>query len=138
MVGYTGIAEVQLHQSIELFFDGDFISSITLAGAAEEILGKMLDDNVINSKQELKDIILSNRPDLDKKHVGSELNKYRNALKHYDKSMDLSVLKECLDKYAYLMIARAINNYQVLRDGITTEMSSFYRSEKSKKILASM
>ncbi|MBK8384257.1 MAG: hypothetical protein IPL11_00655 [Candidatus Accumulibacter sp.] len=35
------VAVRQLDQAIRLFLEGDLLSSLTLAGAAEEILGKL-------------------------------------------------------------------------------------------------
>lgn len=35
------IARVQLRRAIQLFKEGDYICSLTLAGAAEELLGRM-------------------------------------------------------------------------------------------------
>lgn len=35
------VATVQLDAAIRLFFDGDYVSSLTLAGAAEGILGAL-------------------------------------------------------------------------------------------------
>ncbi len=38
-VSITRIAMIQLHTAIEHYYDGDYVSAIALAGAAEEILG---------------------------------------------------------------------------------------------------
>ena len=117
------VAEAQLERSIQLFLDeGDYFSSATLAGAAEEIFG-----NLIREKGEIPSLdsfvtamssLLTDKeiraiaPESKKSHRGiiaSELNQYRNWLKHYMKDEFVSYIdpKEAAES----LIDRACTNY---------------------------
>lgn len=107
------IAERQLEVAAKIYLaDGDFLAIITLAGAAEEILGNLLERNgKPNVKQSLfnidKEITGGRRPTI----VNSEINGIRNALKHAkDPSEDeLDIGHEA----AISMLARALANYSL-------------------------
>lgn len=79
----------QLEKAIELFHANDFICATTLAGAAEEVLGKIVKHNGgeswleehINLCQELT--AESEGGKIDSKELVKELNHLRNSLKHY-------------------------------------------------------
>ena len=85
-----GLAERQLDRAIILYLDEkDYISAITLAGVAEEILGKILNKN--GQKNAIDDYIegfLSHDIDGElkdyEKWFVKELNYYRNNLKHLE------------------------------------------------------
>jgi hypothetical protein len=86
----TEIALIQLRRAIQLFNSGDFVCSATLAGAAEEILGKIAGRryglNALEADAEflgqVADLFGKPRPDL--KKVAPILNRHRNTLKHND------------------------------------------------------
>lgn len=82
------VAVVQLGQAIRLFLEGDYLSSLTLAGAAEEILGKLSEragmpvavEQVVAFHWKDTDPDL---PDAERRKVLlSVLNRARNAVKH--------------------------------------------------------
>ncbi|CAD0302082.1 hypothetical protein CFBP498_03370 [Xanthomonas hortorum pv. vitians] len=102
------------------------MSVVTLAGAAEEILGSLL-------KRAGKSHMMDHLVELDKKlsggrkfsEVSDEVNRARNALKHAsDASEDLV---EVAPGEADAMLVRAIANYVVLTDDATEQMVSVYK-----------
>ena len=112
------IARVQLVQAIDLFVSEKFLSSITLAGAAEEILGRLLamrgDNPVIEQSfsqiQRVRDVtglsVMGNRP---KKEIFNEWNSVKNSLKHHHESDGDFIVLNVFDE-AYWMINRALAN----------------------------
>jgi len=82
------VASHQLNVAIRLFLEGDYLSSLTLAGAAEEILGKLSQragktvavEAILNYHWQDTDPILS---DAERRKVIFELlNRGRNQVKH--------------------------------------------------------
>ena len=125
------IAELQLNQSIAFYLEGkDLISAVTLAGAAEEILGKMnraaertdaLNDQVklccktyetvFKKKAKPKDFVeIRNRARNELKHLGSE-----------------DLIKIDLDYEAYSLISRAIENYKKIKSGFSKQFRDVER-----------
>ena len=91
----------QLDWAIRLLLDHKaYISAITLAGAAEEILGRAVGVGAAYGtlKKELS------------KEVSRDLNKARNWLKHWDERTDIETVCLELDKEAIQYIARALSN----------------------------
>src|SRR5690606_33563905 len=113
--------------AIRLWQEGDYLSSLTLAGAAEEILDKRLRKlGREPSFNQLRDLIVAlarsegeTDPKLEKA-IGDMLNDTRNELKHYagDESLSFDLRPDCLET-----LERAIANYQAptgtLRAGAT-------------------
>jgi hypothetical protein len=118
------IAEVQIFRAIRVLVeDSDPISAITLAGAAEEILGKKLqdsgkpcafDDNLIydkrmwayaaeNSKKTGRALAVPKELELKK-----QINRARNELKHKGENRSLVAV---FDYEAEEIILRALKNY---------------------------
>ena len=105
------IAKRQLEVAAQLYVDGaDDLAVITLAGAAEEILGKLL-------RRTEQKCMADHLVELDKKLTGGrpfnvvsdEVNRARNALKHArDQSEDLVKIEP---GEATAMIGRALLNY---------------------------
>ena len=129
------IAERQLERSIELFLDRkDFVSALTLAGAAEEILGKLL--KAQDKKHWLEEITGAalkalgyRKSDMEtpsanqaRKGIVALANRSRNSLKHYndDGSITLEIDVEAAD-----MIDRAVSNYWKLTQRETGAMGRF-------------
>ena len=85
---------MQLNRAISLLLDEqDIISAITLAGAAEEILGELLKQRGIKSTlsemaAEYADLEAYIGQDLNPKKFKYAVNFYRNELKHHDKGLD--------------------------------------------------
>ena len=123
------IAEQQLLHAIDLFCSGkQIISAITLAGAAEEILGKLVvstgQTNSIES--EVKD-----QCELFESYFGyaanvkefrSQENYARNELKHNSTGNNVEL---DLEQEAVKLIERAINNFKLLRPGFNSEFQAF-------------
>ena len=112
------IAQVQLVQAIELFLSEKFLPSITLAGAAEEILGRLIamqgDDPVIEETfseiQRIREITgLSVMGAKSKKEIINGWNSVRNNLKHHNESENDFIVLNMFDE-AYWMIKRALIN----------------------------
>lgn len=129
------IAEHQLITALRLWHDDDYLSALTLAGAAEEILGKRL--RILGrtpSFDQIKNEIIAlakQHGDSDpktEKLVATLLNQTRNELKHYDGDDSLSFdLK--LD--AAEMMERAIANYHLLTGTILEEAVHFWADVSS-------
>ena len=121
----------QLEVAIDLFLSKkDPLAVITLAGAAEEILGILVKNN---GKENMIDVI----KELDKKVTGgrdfkilnNEINGLRNALKHAN-NLDEDFIDFDEDApVAYLM--RAIVNYNRLGLTLTENMKLVYLEAKN-------
>jgi len=112
------IANAQLDTSISLYLDGkDLISAITLAGAAEEILGKLVKGSGGKSSLEetverlcgMYEAAFEESPD--PKVFADLRNRTRNELKHRGLSDSVSF---DLEREATSMIRRAVANHQAL------------------------
>jgi hypothetical protein len=123
------IAEQQLVHAIELFCFGErMVSAITLAGAADEILGKLVaDDGKTNAMEREVDYVC----EMFEYHFGSVAdrkafrdfeNNARNELKHLctGKAIEIDLEQEAVN-----LIERAINNFQILRPGPNSAFRTF-------------
>jgi hypothetical protein len=124
------IAECQLNQALKLFISQkDYISAITLAGAIEEILGKLLNSRKVeNSLQNWVKTYAGFAKifaikDLDKKTIISDANYYRDGLKHITDGNPIGVTKEA----AIEIIERAIQNFVQLTGNYNSQMIEFHR-----------
>jgi hypothetical protein len=128
------IAEHQLLAAIALWREEDYLSSLTLARAAEEILGKRLRKlGREPSFNQLRDLIVAiaqsegeTHPSLEKT-IGEMLTNTRNELKHYggDDSLTFDLRSDCLE-----MLERAIANYQALTGTLLAEAMHVWGSER--------
>jgi hypothetical protein len=115
------MALAQLRRAIQCFRQRDFISAATLAGAAEEILGRIaakragynaLDGDEVFAQQFAG---LCGSPKPDRAKVRSVLNRVRNECKHNDSgenewvTADFAYESQCL-------IDRAIRNWLISYD----------------------
>ena len=127
------IAKRQLNRAILLFFDEkDYVSSLTLAGAAEEILGKILNhemssshslDEVINGALKLNNVPIGGHEEKKaKKEIANIANYFKNRLKHYNAEGELTF---SVDFYAAQIIDRAIENYFKTTGNETPQMARF-------------
>ena len=121
----------QLEVAIDLFLSKkDPLAVITLAGAAEEILGILVKNN---GKENMIDVI----KELDKKVTGgrdfkilnNEINGLRNALKHANNLDEHFIDFDEDAPVAYLM--RAIVNYNRLGLTLTENMKLVYLEAKN-------
>jgi len=124
------IAERQLLTALQMWRDGDFISCTTLAGAAEEILGKRmrklgLEPSFDNIKETIVRFALlfgETDPNIDKT-VAELMNQTRNELKHYagDESLEFDIKADAEE-----MLERAISNYTGLTGKFPKEILHFW------------
>ena len=137
------IAEAQLYQSIALYMQAaDLISAVTLAGAADEILGKI--NRAANRTAALDDKVdlLCDQREAAFKEKGNRQNfveirnKARNAFKHLgsDEQTNIDVERE-----AYSLISRAIKNHKKIKPGfnrqfweLENEMIRRHRTEQAE------
>lgn len=129
------IAHRQIERAIVLFLDErDYVSALTLAGAAEEILGKLLNkegkehwlDSI--SKGALKALGFRKK-ELEmpealkaKREIVNISNRHKNTFKHYNSDETITLL---VDVAAANMIDRAISNYFDLTQRETGAMGRF-------------
>lgn len=126
------IALKQLETSLSLYFKGeDYYSVITLAGAAEEIFGKLVlvaeGQNALSSDistaNEISKILFGQ--ELSKKEVIAIANMHRNSLKHWNPGSS-KIIEFDVKEEAEAMLHRAIENYYTLTQDITPAMKRFY------------
>lgn len=115
-------AQIQLPEAISLFLVCKFLPAITLAGAAEEILGKLLHNKAQMSiiKESIKTIeilqqhtnvaVMNGKPE---KEIVNDWNAARNLLKHLVGAEDEPIVLNLCDE-AYWIIRRALANAQKL------------------------
>ncbi len=125
----TDIAVKQLETAIDLFLNrNDYICAITLAGAAEEILGKLVER--LGKKPAHKSLIelLKTKYNLtisNKELISKYLNFARNTLKHASVTDEDKVeLDEQTE--AISMILRAIDNLIRLNKSISYNTPDFF------------
>ena len=108
--------EVALHQldaSIAACLVGDYIISVTLAGAAEEIFGALCKRrNIENAVELLSDQPLLKKVGNSKQERISYLNHARNCLKHANSANEDEFVISKLD--SLILIARALGNARLL------------------------
>ena len=130
------IALTQLESALRLFREGDdYFSALTLAGAAEEILGDLRRSR---GQQNALDDLTSGAVLIHKHLFGEEAgakefatsaNRARNALKHLDAgghTITLDIRDEAKD-----MLERAIGNYWRLEESLTPAMRLFTREQRT-------
>ena len=125
------VALRQLQTALRLYFEKeDYYSVITLAGASEEIFGKLLSDG---GRKNALDSLKKTVPALHRKLYGQDLkdhevsdraNKARNDLKHWSPGkaqvVELDAREEARD-----ILQRAIDNYYKLTQTLTAAMQQF-------------
>jgi hypothetical protein len=114
------IARRQIEVASELFFSGgDFLAIVTLSGAAEEILGKLIKRNgeaaMIDRLVELDKELTGGRSF---NTVNTEINGIRNALKHANDPAEDEIEVEA--SAAIAMLSRAVVNYVLFTGGEAT------------------
>jgi hypothetical protein len=113
------IALIQLRTAVQLYNKGNYISSLTLAGASEEILGQiakkgsgtsaLIDDKVWTDQ--IADYFEKQRPAL--KRIAFVRNKAKNEIKHND-SGNNDEIKHDFKFEAETFILGAIRNYELI------------------------
>jgi len=110
------IALIQLEQSLRLLEEGDSVSALTLAGAAEEILGRIASRKGYEPRVEYHAAWLGSlydwakKPRPTRKQLVSTINELRNHLKHQDDGRNISVEAD-FEFGAEDLILRSLFNY---------------------------
>lgn len=127
------LALAQLETALRLYFEGgDRASVITLAGAADEIFGKLL---VASDRENSLESLVAAVTAIQQKLFGEALepsqiahraNSARNSLKHWDVG-DSEIVKFDLETEARDMLNRAVDNYWTLEQNLTPAMERFQR-----------
>lgn len=114
----------QLDWSIRLFLDEQaYVPAITLAGAAEEILGRLTNDLAMVKRLSTS---LSQKHALPEKLLRDEhLNGLRNWLKHWNNLKDQDRVEVELETEAICMIVRGIGNLRAYDASETSESPRF-------------
>ena len=117
-----------LETALQLYFEESYYCAITLAGVADEILGKILqqrgcepslvslDGGAKEIHKELFDEDLKKDPE----EKGHPLNRVRNTIKHALECVPFDAKAEAKD-----MLDRAIDNYYSLHHDLTPAMQRF-------------
>jgi hypothetical protein len=106
----------QLRRAVQLFNQGDFVCAATLAGAAEEILGriarKRTGSNALDGNAHFWSQLagIFGKPPPERKRVVQSYNRIRNQLKH-NESGDNEWVTADFQFEAQDLIDRAIRNY---------------------------
>lgn len=122
----------QLDWSIKLFLDHQaYVPAITLAGAAEEILGEAV---TMDSAFELLKSLMSEESELPEKIVSQEhLNKVKNWLKHWKDMKDEESIEIELETEAIQYLLRAITNLVSHDRSLTSETPRFLEWLKTNR-----
>lgn len=121
------VAIKHLETSISLFLKKDFFCSLTLSGAAEDILGEYA---VRANKATMIDLIcVSLREDQlikipDKKLKWVHLNKTRNSIKHFNEN-EPGIIECDPESESIIMLLRAIGNLYSHDETITYNTPDF-------------
>ena len=110
-----------LRRAIQLFNTGDFISSVTLAGAANEIFGqfaiKRQGYNTLDNDKwfwdGIAEMFKKNKPS--KYKIKQVNNRIKNSLKHHDIAVD-PIIEADFEFEAQCQIDSAIRNYWIAFD----------------------
>lgn len=111
------IAVRQLRTAAKLYNNGDYICSITLSGAAEEILGKIAKkrtnknqlENEVDYLRSVYEYFSGSNVPSDKELIKS-INKVKNDLKHND-SGDNEWVNADFENEAVSLFIKAVKNY---------------------------
>lgn len=131
-IGKLDAAEIQLERAIELFMvEKDYISALTLAGAADELLGGAIKAKGWRpSRSKLLDVFPrmlvvgedTDPPEMTEKEIGTIINEARNWLKHYDDGAPIVMNPK---NEAIWMLQQAVDNYFRLNETWTEKMEPF-------------
>lgn len=130
VISKADIARAQLTESIAFFMEEKFLCALTLSGAAEEILARLLNSKgeksvVEESFEKIRSLrettglaVMDNLP---KKKVFNQWNFARNTVKHHNKNDSEMVTVNFFDE-GYWMIKRALANASRLGIPIQNEL----------------
>lgn len=123
------IATIQLEEAITLVMGEKFLCALTLAGAAEEILSRLLNagdqpsavEQSAEAVQNIKRVTgLSGLAEVTKPQLFKGWNAARNTVKHHNADESGTVVLNLFDE-AYWMIRRALANAKSLDLAVANE-----------------
>ena len=129
-ISKTEIAQVQLTEAIALFIEEKFLCALTLSGAAEEVLARLLNakgeksvvEESFEQVQKIREAtglaVMDKKP---KNEVFNQWNAGRNTVKHHNKNESEIVTINLFDE-GYWMIKRALANASRLGIPIHNEL----------------
>ena len=125
LVSKIDAAVHQLDWAIKLFLDSEaYIPAITLAGAAEEIIGQTLQDQSVFAQLKVK---FSANLGLPEKVISQVyLNKTKNWLKHWQDLRDEESIEIDLEAEAVQYLVRAITNLILHDHSMPSEGQRFF------------
>jgi len=130
------LAEAQLFHAIQLYLDGTYlVSVITLAGAADEILGELLKkegkatalDDKIEELCEMFEAVFDGPAN--RKEFWRLRNRAKNELKH---NRNGSPIDMDMEQEAVNILDRALENYRRMKPGPLAEFRAF-QNERVKR-----
>ncbi len=141
MLTHQEAAKMQLERAIKLFLDErDYISCITLAGAAEGMIGEKLTklglDHAVKSQakgygqllsEEEREALRDGNKSFERTMI-DDWNLVRNWLKHHRSEaehLDINISTD-FKFVAYDMVERAATNYMQLFGDITAQIQRFF------------
>jgi hypothetical protein len=120
----------QLDWSIKLFMNNAFTPAITLAGVADEVLGKAVEGIGEESANSYLLSFFSRTFEISEREVSNQyINKVKNNLKHASNRHNNTFEAE-LDVEAIQYIVRGITNYIKIKGKSKEDYDSFLRSIK--------
>lgn len=125
----------QLDWSLKLFLDHQaYVPAITLAGAAEEIIGETLQDKAVFAQLKTKFAAEFSVPE--KVISQAYLNKTKNWLKHWQGLRDEETLSVDLESEAVQYIVRALTNLVLHDYSLPSEGPRFFEwlSENQQRL----
>ena len=131
------IARSQLEVALRLEADGvDLFAVITLAGAAEELLGRLVEEaggqsafaSMTNAAVQLQKILGGTTADA--KEFANRANRAKNSLKHHTPGQIPEVTCDFTEEAADLL-DRAISNWWVLKQTLTPAMQAFVLRQRA-------
>jgi len=123
------LAKIQIEKAIDLFIlEKDYVCSLTLAGAAEEMLGNILHKN--GNENILAELLPwfkeKHDPNITYGGLAKGANETRDELKHGHHNPDLTYEVEISKPLAAQMLMRALVNYKNMEIQPSQKMYDFY------------
>lgn len=140
-LGKQTIARQQLEDSIELFLEHRFVSSLTLAGAAEELLKQLLHSRGLLSTADDEVAmghymrLLAGKPSVTDSYLYSSIYEGRNHAKHHTpKKPEVNAFSPFSE--AFMMLQRAM--FDAKRLGLRISNGARYQSWYEQTIMSQL
>jgi len=130
------LAEIQIEKAIDLFVnEEDYVCSLTLAGAAEEMLGNILHKN--GEENILAELLPwyqeKHDPNITFSKLAKGVNETRDELKHGHANPDPNYEVDISKPLCGQMLMRALVNYKAVAKDPTNKMIEFYHWIKERE-----